>query len=128
LLAPEQVSCSPLGLRGSDSDDPVFKTWKNTVERTLIRAYGQPSPEVEQFRNLRFFYHAIIMTRGTDYSRQYRDCFDHDFQILTSSLRNYIEELQREPDLALPLSRANSEKLRGCSLATQPRKLHLSRN
>jgi hypothetical protein len=20
-----------------DSDDPVFKTWKNTVERTLIR-------------------------------------------------------------------------------------------
>ena len=79
-----------------DSDDPVFKTWKNTVERTLIRIYGQPSPEVEQFRNPRFFYHAIIMTLGTDYSHQHRQCFDRDFQILTSSLRGYVEELQNE--------------------------------
>ena len=66
-----------------DSDDPVFKTWKNTVERTLIRIYGQPSPEVEQFRNPGFFYHAIIMTLGTDYSHQHRQCFDRDFQILS---------------------------------------------
>ncbi len=83
-----------------DSDDPVFKTWKNTVERTLIRIYGQPSPEVDQFKNLRFFYRAIIMTLGADYSREHRECFDRDFQILTSSLRNYIEELQHEPDVA----------------------------
>jgi hypothetical protein len=78
-----------------DSDDPAFKTWKNTIERTLIRVYGQPSPEVEQFNQLRFFYHAIIMTLGEDYSHEHRRCFDRDFQILTSSLRSYIEELQQ---------------------------------
>jgi len=88
-----------------DSDDPVFKTWKNTVERTLIRVYGQPSPEVEQFKKLRFFYQAIIMTLGADYSRQHRECFDRDFHILTSSLRAYIEEMQQEAS-ALPAAPA----------------------
>lgn len=78
-----------------DSDDAAFKTWKNAVERTLIRIYGQPSPEVEQFNKLRFFYHAMIMALGEDYSHEHRRCFDRDFQILTSSIRGYVEELQQ---------------------------------
>ena len=78
-----------------DSDDPEFKTWKNTVERTLIRVYGQPSPEVEQFNKLRFFYQAIIMALGEDYSHEHRRCFDRDFQILTSSIRSYVDELEQ---------------------------------
>jgi hypothetical protein len=36
------------------------------------------------------------MTLGADYSHQHRQCFDRDFQILTSSLRGYVEELQNE--------------------------------
>jgi len=36
------------------------------------------------------------MTLGDDYSREHRECFDRDFQILTSSLRSYVEELQQE--------------------------------
>src|SRR5689334_12857228 len=59
-------------IRVRSSSDAVFKTWKNTVERTLIRIYGQPSPEVEQFKQLRFFYQAIIMTLGADYSHEHR--------------------------------------------------------
>jgi hypothetical protein len=51
---------------------------------------------------LRFFYYAMIMTLGEDYSYQHRQCFDRDFQILTSSIRNYIEEVQLEPDAAPP--------------------------
>jgi hypothetical protein len=69
---------------------------ENTVERPLIRVFGDGSPEVEHFKKLRFFYHAIIMSLGADYSHEHRECFDRDFQILTSSLRNYIEELQHE--------------------------------
>lgn len=83
-----------------DSDDAAFKTWKNTVERTLIRVYGQPSPEVEQFNKLRFFYHAIIMSLGEDYSHEDRRCFDRDFQILTSSIGSYVDELQLSPVIA----------------------------
>jgi len=76
-----------------DSDDPTFTTWKNTVERTLIRVFGKDSPELEQFHKLRFFYHAMIMTLGSDYSGQHRECFDRDYRILISSITNYIEEL-----------------------------------
>lgn len=81
-----------------DSSDPKFKTWKNTVERTLIRVFGPDSPELKQFQNLRFFYHAIIMMLGSDYSRQHRECFDRDFDILISSIKNYIEELEQDHD------------------------------
>lgn len=81
-----------------DSSDPKFKTWKNTVERTLIRVFGPDSPEVEHFQALRFFYHAIIMSLGSDYSYQHRQCFDEDFEILISSIKNYIEELEQDHD------------------------------
>lgn len=83
-------------LRVRDSDDPTFKTWKNTVERTLIRVFGAESLELSQFHKLRFFYTAIIMSLGADYTRQHRECFERDFKILISSIRNYIEELENE--------------------------------
>lgn len=79
-----------------DSSDPKFKTWKNTVERTLIRVFGPDSPELKQFHNLRFFYRAVIMSLGADYSREHRECFDRDFDVLIASLKNYIEELQHD--------------------------------
>lgn len=80
------------------SSDATFKTWKNTVERTLIRVFGPKSPELAQFEQLDFFYHAIIMSLGSDYSREHRECFDRDFDILISSINNYIEELQQDDD------------------------------
>lgn len=81
-----------------DSDDPTFKTWRNTVERTLIRVFGSDSPELKQFRNLRFFYRAMIMTLGSDYTREHRECFERDFDILISSIKNYTEELEQDHD------------------------------
>jgi TIR domain len=78
------------------SNDPIFKTWKNTVERTLIRVFGDNSPELQQFNNLRFFYRGVIMQIGKDYSGEHRKYFDNDFNILISSINNYIEELQQD--------------------------------
>jgi hypothetical protein len=79
------------------SDDPVFKAWKNTVERTLVRIYGQPSPEVEHFHELRFFYNPIMWMAGDDFTHEHRQCFDRDLQILLSSIKSYVEELPDEP-------------------------------
>ena len=81
-----------------DSDDPRFKTWKNTVERTLIRVFGPESPELGQFQKLRFFYSAMIMSLGADYSHKHRQSFDRDLDILISSIGNYIEELEQDQD------------------------------
>jgi hypothetical protein len=78
------------------SDDPVFKTWKNLVERTLVRIYGQPSPEVEHFHELRFYYNPIMWTSGDDFTHEHRQRFERDFQILTSSIKSYIEELPED--------------------------------
>lgn len=83
-------------IRVPDSDDPTFKTWKNTVERTLIRVFGEKSPELSQFKELRFFYHALMMSLGSDYSREHRQCFQRDFDILIASIKNYIEELEQD--------------------------------
>ena len=82
-----------------DSDDPKFKTWKNTVERTIIRVFGSDSPELKQFKKLRFFYSAMVMTLGSDYSHKHRECFDRDFDILISSIKNYIDELKQDDEV-----------------------------
>jgi hypothetical protein len=92
----ERLLNQATGVTVRDSDDPTFKTWKNTVERTLIRVFGPESPEVEQFKNLRFFYHASFMMLGSDYSSEHRECFDRDFDVLRASIKNYIEELETD--------------------------------
>jgi len=81
-----------------DSDDASFKAWKNSVERILIRIFGESSPEVNQFRDLRFYYFASIMSLGADYSREHREAFQRDFQILCTSIASYIEELEQCAD------------------------------
>jgi len=81
------------------SDDPKFTTWKNTVERTLIRVFGPDSPELKQFQKLRFFYCAMVMTLDSDYSREHRECFNNDFDILISSIKNYIDELKQDDEV-----------------------------
>ncbi len=80
------------------SDDPTFKTWKNTVERTLIRIFGDNSPELKEFKALNFFYSASIMSLNRDYSNEHQQSFQDHFQITISSIKNYIEELEHFPD------------------------------
>jgi len=102
----ERLLSQAEGIKVRSSSDPYFKTWKNTVERTLIRIYGPESPEVKQFQDLDFFYHSVIMALGSDYSADHRRCFDRDLEILLASIRNYLEELDSsERDAALGLER-----------------------
>ncbi|MGV6831281.1 MAG: hypothetical protein ACWA5P_06950 [bacterium] len=80
------------------SSDPKFKAWKNLVERTLLKVFGEKSPEIKQFRSLRFFYRAVMMTLGADYSDEHRQAFERDLDILISSINEYIDEFKEEKE------------------------------
>ncbi len=43
IAALQRLIDQAVEIRILDSDDPTFKTWKNTVERTLIRVFGRYS-------------------------------------------------------------------------------------
>jgi len=82
-----------------NSDHPDFKSWKNAVERALIKVFGIDSLEIQQFRELTFNYQAMAWNIDTDYSNEERECFERDFSILISSIKSYIEELQNDSDV-----------------------------
>ena len=84
------------GITVQSSTDPDFKSWKNTVERTLVRIFGAESPEFKQFDRLQFFYNPVISVLGADHSQEHRRCFERDWKILISSIRSYIEELDED--------------------------------
>lgn len=85
-------------IKVEDSEDPTFKVWKNSVERTLIRVYGQDSFELKEFRKLKFFYDPIMWTMGDDFSREHLETFRSDFQMAIKLLKSLIEELQDDLD------------------------------
>jgi hypothetical protein len=93
-------------LQVRDSEDAEFQIWKNTVERTLVKIYGQASPEIVQFKNLRFFYGVALYVAG-DYRQEHRESFDRDFHILTSSIRHYIDEIPQDTLQGLDVNPAN---------------------
>ncbi len=82
-----------------DSSDPIFTTWRNTVERVLARIYGADSTELAHFNQLRFFYQGIIMYLGEDYSREHREQFERDFKVAIESLKGFKAEFEDFPDL-----------------------------
>jgi len=77
------------------SSNPTFKSWKNLVERTFVKLFGEKSVEVNQFRNLRFTYRGMMVI-GQDYSNAYRKAYQRDFETTIQSINNYIEELKEE--------------------------------
>jgi hypothetical protein len=83
-------------IKNRSSSDPVFKTWKNTVERTLSKIFGPESQEIKQFEQLDFFFHAMIMSLDADYSSDHRRCFDRDMEIALRSIEQYISEFEEE--------------------------------
>lgn len=83
-------------IRVESSSDPEFKSWKNSVERTLIKVFGNESTEYKQFSNLNFFYRAMIITSGSDYSADHLKCYRRDMKILKDSIKDYIEELEEQ--------------------------------
>lgn len=89
-------------IKKEDSSDPDFKVWKNLVERTLIKVFGDKSFELLEFRKLLFFYNPMMSFLGDDYSSEHIRCFRRDFDIAKKQILSYIEELEEapiEPDL-----------------------------
>ena len=83
-------------IKNRSSRDPVFKTWKNTVARTLSKIFGPESQEIKQFDQLDFFFHVAIMSLGANYSADHRRCFDRDMEIALRSIDQYISEFEDE--------------------------------
>lgn len=86
-----------LEVKREDSSEPDFKVWKNLVERTLIKVFGNDSFELDEFRKLKFFYNPMISYLGEDYSSEHLRCFRRDFEIAKKQISSYIEELEEEP-------------------------------
>lgn len=77
------------------SSNPIFKSWKDLVERTFAKIFGENSVEVNQFRKLRFFYGGIRVS-GTDYSGSHRNAYRRSFDTTIQSINNFIEELKED--------------------------------
>ncbi|MCD4735492.1 MAG: toll/interleukin-1 receptor domain-containing protein [Bacteroidales bacterium] len=80
------------------SDDSNFKSWKNLVERTFIKVFGKDSTEFSHFSELNFFYPAMVFFGDSDYSKDHLRCFKEDFSMLKSSIDQYIEEIEEQPE------------------------------
>jgi hypothetical protein len=78
----------------SDSN-PNFKSWKNLVERTFVKLFGEKSVELKQLNALQFHYRGI-MIGGSDYSQSHRNAYIRSFDTLIQSIENYIEEFNEE--------------------------------
>lgn len=79
-----------------NSSDPNFKSWKNLVERTFTKIYGNDSTEINHFNDLKFYYPAIVYTASSDYTQDHLRVFREDFKILIDSINEYIYELREE--------------------------------
>lgn len=87
-------------LKMENSSDPDFKVWKNLVERTLMKVFGDNSFEVLGFRKLIFFYNPRMYMLGDDFATDHLRCFRRDFEIAEKNILAYIEEFQEEPNEA----------------------------
>ncbi|HFU75112.1 MAG TPA: toll/interleukin-1 receptor domain-containing protein, partial [Arcobacter sp.] len=82
-----------------DSNDPEFEKWKNLVERTFIKVFGEDSVELKQFNKLLFYFPVEIMNSSeSDYIANHLSAFRKDFKILKDSIEQYIGELLDEVD------------------------------
>lgn len=80
------------------SSDPNFKVWKNNVERTFMKVFGEDSHEVKEFKKLKFFYNPMMYTLGSDFTQDHIRCFNRDFDITIKQINSYIEELEFEKE------------------------------
>jgi hypothetical protein len=98
ILAIEKLLAKSQDIKIHNSSDPEFKAWKNLVERTFGRVFGEKSKELEQFNSLVFYYNPIMWTLGTDYSAEHLEAFNRDFDIAIKTINLLIEELKEYED------------------------------
>lgn len=97
------------------NDDSNFKVWKNSVERTLIKVYGQNSFELKEFKKLKFYYSPIMWYLDDDFTKEHVQVFRKDFQHSIKLLQSYIEDLKENLDE--PILEKNAENVIASSLS-----------
>lgn len=93
-------------IKRESSSDPDFKIWKNLVERTLMKIFGDDAFEVKEFRKLKFFYSPVISYLGDDHTSEHLRCFRRDFDTSKKLITSYLEELREEK-----ISESEEEKI-----------------
>jgi len=83
-------------LSKESSADPDFKTWKNLVERTLMKIFGDNVFEVNEFRKLKFYYSPRFSYLSDDHTIEHLRCFRRDFDTSKKLIKSYLEELVEE--------------------------------
>lgn len=78
-----------------NANNSEFKSWKNLVERTLIKVFGDNSVEVKQLNKLQFKYTGITVS-GYDLTSTHLGYYRKGFQTVIKSIENYIEEFTEE--------------------------------
>jgi hypothetical protein len=84
------------------SDDSTFKVWKSSVERALIKIYGENSFELKEFKKLKFYYAPIMWNLGDDFTREHLQVFRKDFQHSIRLLQSYVDDLKENVDESVP--------------------------
>lgn len=77
-------------------NEPEFKAWKNLVERTFSKVFDETSFEIQELKNLKFFYQPSISFGGQDLTSEHLKIFRRDCNTLKRLITSYIEELKFE--------------------------------
>lgn len=93
-------------IQSQTDSNPNFKSWKNLVERTFVKLFGENSVEVKQLNNLHFHYQGIKIG-GNDYTQSHRNAYKRSFDTLIQSIGNYIEEFNEELETVTKISENN---------------------
>lgn len=89
--------------------DPTFKSWRDLVERTLHKIYGESSLEVKHFSKLPFRYMGMRVS-GYDFSEDDSEKFNENITVLTNNIQGYIEEISDETPMTESTGEALSER------------------
>jgi hypothetical protein len=82
-------------ISGQSSSNPKFKSWRNLVESTFVKIFGENSIEVKQLNELQFTYKGARIG-GTNYERAEIRAYSKSFEALIQTIVNYIEEFRED--------------------------------
>ena len=88
-------------IKNESSSDPDFKIWKNLVERTFFKIFGENALEFKEFKKLKFFYNPSISFLGDDHSRDDLRYFRKDLLTAKKLISSFIEEFEDEKFLEI---------------------------
>lgn len=97
-------------IKNLSSSNPSFKTWKNQVQRTFLRIFGEGSHEIKGFNKLDFFYNPSFSYLGADHSSQHPIYFKKDLQLAFGNIKQYILDFKDDLEYEQPSNSESPEK------------------